>query len=87
MAGSDTSSSEAQQPLNLKINKTIPRRKVTLVTITVLLNILTWSALISLVASIIQTASDLADTTSIAPVGLTSTSVRIYQSFSINNDD
>lgn len=87
MAGSDTSSSEARQPLNLKINKTLPRRKVTLVTITVLLNILTWSALISLIASIVQTASDLTDTTSIAPVVLTSTSVRLHGSFSINNDD
>ncbi|RMZ68143.1 Golgi vesicle transport [Pyrenophora seminiperda CCB06] len=76
MAGSDTGSSEAQEPLNLnhKINKTIPRRKLTLITITVLLNILTWSTLISLTASIVQTVSDSADTTSIAPLVLTSTS-------------
>ena len=80
MAGSEIGSSEAQQPLNLdlKTNKTIPRRKVTLIIITVLLNTLAWSALISLIASIVQIASDPTDTTSIAPVVLTSTSVCVH---------
>jgi hypothetical protein len=83
MAGSDTSSSEAKQPLNKIESKTnaidisikIPRRKLNLVTITILLNVLLWSSLICLIASIHQIVSDPGDATNVAPVVLTSTSV------------
>jgi hypothetical protein len=83
MAGSDTSSSEAKQPLNklepktnaIDISIKISRRKLNLVAITILLNILLWSSIICLIASIYQIASDPGDATNVAPVVLTSTSV------------
>jgi hypothetical protein len=83
MARSDSGSSEAKQPLNKLEPKTnaiditikIPRRKLNLVTITFLLNVLLWSSLICLITSIYQLASDPKDTTNITPVVLTSISV------------
>jgi hypothetical protein len=83
MAGSDTSSSEAKQPLNtleskinaIDISIKTSRRKLNLVAITILLNVLLWSSLVCLIASIYQIASDPRDATNVAPVVLTSTSV------------
>jgi hypothetical protein len=81
MATSYYSHSEAEQPLTKPETKTaeivpgIPRRKVTLICITLLLNVLIWSAIICLVTSLYQIISDPRDTTNIAPVVLTLTSV------------
>ncbi|CAO2647346.1 Nn.00g082680.m01.CDS01 [Neocucurbitaria sp. VM-36] len=85
MAGSDGSSSGADQPpskfdvktIAINISIKIPRRKVTLITITLLLNVLLWSSLICLVVSIYQVATDPKDTTNIAPVVLTSISALV----------
>jgi hypothetical protein len=83
MAGSDSDGSEAKQPLNKLEPKTnaiditimVPRRKLNLVTITFLLNVLLWSSLLCLITSVYQVAADPKNTTNIAPVVLTSTSV------------
>ncbi|OAL46887.1 hypothetical protein IQ07DRAFT_614102 [Pyrenochaeta sp. DS3sAY3a] len=82
MARSDGSSSGADLPpskfeiktIAINISIKIPRRKFTLITITFLLNVLLWSALICLITSIYQIASDPKDSNNIAPVVLTSTS-------------
>ncbi|KAF1935609.1 hypothetical protein EJ02DRAFT_120007 [Clathrospora elynae] len=58
--------------INIKIK--ITRRQLTLIAITVLLNLLLWSSLICLATSIYQIVSDPKDMTNIAPVVLTSTS-------------
>ncbi|KAF1830515.1 hypothetical protein BDW02DRAFT_98406 [Decorospora gaudefroyi] len=79
MAGSDSNGSKAGRPLNKLKRKTraidtIPRRKLTLITITLLLNILLWSSFVCLVVCVYQIASDPKDTSNIAPVVLTTTS-------------
>ncbi|KAF2827135.1 hypothetical protein CC86DRAFT_406356 [Ophiobolus disseminans] len=82
MAGSDSNSSRAEQ-LREKIEKTsiainisikIPRRKVTLITITLLLNVLHWSSIICLTTSIYQIASNPDDSISVPSEVLTLTS-------------
>ncbi|KAI5375903.1 hypothetical protein J4E82_005381 [Alternaria postmessia] len=80
MAASHYSHSDAEQPLTSSETKTvktslrIPRRKVTLICITLLLNVLLWSAIICLVTSLYQIISDPQDITNVAPVVLTLTS-------------
>jgi hypothetical protein len=63
----------------IRIDIKIPRRKVTLITITLLLNILHWSSIICLFASIYQFTSSPHDTTSIPSETMTLTSVRYYK--------
>jgi hypothetical protein len=63
----------------IRINVKIPRRKVTLITITLLLNILHWSSIICLFASIYQITSSPHDVTSIPSETMTLTSVRLYK--------
>jgi hypothetical protein len=81
MTKSNDSNSPTEQPLTkadfktVETKRRIPRRKITLVLITVLLNALIWSALICLVASLCQIISDQRDPTNIAQVVLNLTSV------------
>jgi hypothetical protein len=82
MARSSRSSSGAEPPVKfeLKTNAVnisirIPHRKLTLLTITLLLNTLLWSSIICIIACIFQVVSDPDDKTNIAPVVLTLTSV------------
>jgi hypothetical protein len=63
----------------IRINIKIPRRKVTLITITLLLNILHWSSIICLFASIYQFTSSPHDATSIPSETMTLTSVSYYK--------
>jgi hypothetical protein len=76
MTKSDHNSGQHEHPLTKPEFKTrIPRRKITLVLITLLLNVLIWSAFICLVTSLYQIVTDPHDTTNIAPVVLNVTSV------------
>lgn len=85
MARSDSGSSAAARPSGevegkidaINTSKWMPRRQLTLITITTLLNLLLWSSITCLATSIYQVASDSKDTTNIAPVVLTTTSVGI----------
>ncbi|KAH7396196.1 hypothetical protein BKA66DRAFT_259519 [Pyrenochaeta sp. MPI-SDFR-AT-0127] len=89
MAGSNSSSSGAGNPCSkiepksiaINISIKIPRRKLTLITITLLLNILLWSSLVCLATSFYQVASDPKDMTNIALVVLTSTSALVTISY------
>ncbi|KAF2685088.1 hypothetical protein K458DRAFT_20116 [Lentithecium fluviatile CBS 122367] len=82
MAGSDSSSGEASQlpkepdaaTATIKINTKLPRRQLTLIAITVLLNVLLWSSLICLITTVYQIASRPGDTTNIPSEVLTLTS-------------
>jgi len=91
MAASHYSHSDAEQPLTnsetktVKTNLRIPRRKVTLICITLLLNVLLWSAIICLVTSLYQIISDPQDMTNVAPVVLTLTSVCAWSLAAKNN--
>jgi hypothetical protein len=84
MAGSDSSRSQSEkQPgkvekktIAINISIKIPRRKVTLIIITLLLNVLHWCSIICLFTSIFQIAINPDDTTSIPSEVLTLTSVR-----------
>ena len=84
MASSDNSSSRAEQVADQSEKKSIaiiisikiPRRKITLIIITVLLNVLHWSSIICLSTSIYQITANPDDTTSIPSEVLTLTSVR-----------
>jgi hypothetical protein len=83
MAGSDSSRSQSEkQPgkvekktIAINISIKIPRRKVTLFIITLLLNVLHWSSIVCLITSIYQIATGSDDTTSIPSEVLTLTSV------------
>lgn len=80
MATSYDSYSEADHPRTKPETKTVDsprtsRRKITLICITLLLNVLMWSAIICLVTSLYQIISDPRDKTNITPVVLTLTSV------------
>ncbi|KAF2851884.1 hypothetical protein T440DRAFT_46451 [Plenodomus tracheiphilus IPT5] len=91
MAGSDSGSSGADLPFNksedqptvIDSSTRFPRRLLTLVTITILLNTLLWSSIICLAVSIYQIVSDPNDVTSIAPVVLTSTSALATVAYTI----
>ncbi|KAF2647537.1 hypothetical protein K491DRAFT_723361 [Lophiostoma macrostomum CBS 122681] len=70
MAGSDSSGGEAKQLpkpettlLTIKIRTRVPRRQLTLVSITVCLNVLLWSSILVMVSSLYLIASDPDDTT------------------------
>lgn len=71
------SKSEALTTITIKINTKIPRRQLTLVAITVLLNVLLWSSLICLITTVFQIASEPDDTTNIPSEVFTLTSVCI----------
>ncbi|ORY19276.1 hypothetical protein BCR34DRAFT_528201 [Clohesyomyces aquaticus] len=76
MAGADHSSSQESPPeafVIIKFKK-LPRRQVTLLTVTLLLNILLWSALATIITSIYLIAVDPADSTNLASAILTLTS-------------
>lgn len=83
MARSDGSSSGASQlpnkseatTITIKINTKLPRRQLTLIAITFLLNVLLWSSLICFITSLYQIASDPDDSTNIPSEVLTLTSV------------
>ena len=89
MARSDNGSSGAEPPHSdiedksktISININVPRRKLTLIAITSLLNILLWSSVICIATSVYQVASDPRDITNIAPVVMTMTSVGILDHF------
>ncbi|KAL6702623.1 hypothetical protein ACN47E_001292 [Coniothyrium glycines] len=81
MAESSRSSSGASDIKKIEIKTAIvnidvkiPRRKLTLISITLLLNVLFWSSIFCVIASIFQAVADPNDTTNIAPVVLTLTS-------------
>lgn len=92
MAASDNGSSVAHSPYTTESdckptvihpNTRFPRRLLTLVTITVLLNALLWSSVFCLASSIYQVVSDPDDVTTIAPVVLTSTSAFATISYTV----
>lgn len=83
MAGSDGSSEGASQPPkfeatipSIRIPTKLPRRQLTLISITVCLNVLLWSSIFVLITSLYLIASDPDDTTNIPTEVLTLTSVR-----------
>lgn len=87
MAGSDSSGGGASQlpkseasksegtVFTFKISTKLPRRQLTLISITVCLNVLLWSSLFVLVTTIYLIASDPDDKTNIPTEVLTLTSV------------
>ncbi|KAI8933064.1 hypothetical protein NX059_009709 [Plenodomus lindquistii] len=91
MAGSDSGGGSADvpypsvedQPTVIDPNTRFPRRLLTLVTITALLNALLWSSIVCLASSIYQVASDPSDVTNIAPVVLTLTSALVSISYTV----
>lgn len=83
MAASDNSDGAGEPPTELEatartleLTPRYPRRQVTLVAITVLLNVLLWSSLICLATTIYQIAARPDDTTNIPSAVLLITSVR-----------
>jgi hypothetical protein len=85
MASSDGSSTQDEQlpekkekkAIAINISVKIPRRKATLITITLLLNILHWSSIVCLSTSIYHIASHPNDYTSMPSEVLTSASVSL----------
>jgi hypothetical protein len=82
MAGSDSSGGEAKQLpkpettlLTIKIRTRIPRRQLTLVSITICLNTLLWTSVFVFITSLYLIASDPDDTTNTPTEVLTITSV------------
>ncbi|KAF1951616.1 hypothetical protein CC80DRAFT_480898 [Byssothecium circinans] len=71
MAGSESSGRASQLPtaedttIVIRIHTKLPRRQLTLIAITILLNVLLWSSLVCFTASLYQVASDISDTSSI----------------------
>jgi hypothetical protein len=57
----------------------LPRRQLTLISLTTCLNVLLWSSMIVLISSFYLIASDPTDTTNIATVILSITSVSTHQ--------
>jgi hypothetical protein len=84
MAGSESSDGADQlpkksegRPTTIKIHTKRSRRQLTLIAITLLLNVLLWTSIICFIIAIYQFASDAKDTNSIPSKVLTLTSVSV----------
>jgi len=82
MAASNSSGGAGQLPKDseamtstFKVNTNIPRRQLTLIAITVLLNVLLWTSLVCIVTTVYQIGVRPDDTTNIPSEVLTLTSV------------
>lgn len=87
MAGRGRSGSNADQASTTTTETHLKgtRRKISLVFITVILNILLWSAIVCIAASLYQIVSDPFNTSSYAQVALTIISVCDFQSLSMHD--
>ncbi|KAF1998169.1 hypothetical protein P154DRAFT_439759 [Amniculicola lignicola CBS 123094] len=88
MAGSDSSTSGASQlpkseapAISIKTSKKLPRRKVTLIAISVCLHVLLWSSIFTLVISLYLIATDPEDTTYLPTVVLTIASALVSAAY------